>query len=133
MEGAFLADNFRAAFLTEDVAPLFLADVVFELAPPDDRRPLAWAASSPPAAATVAPAFMAMPGALSATFFATAGAFSTTVPATFRTAFGARAATFLATPGAVSATFFATPGALSATFFATAGAFDAAAASACAA
>src|SRR6266498_347121 len=116
MEGAFLADNFRAAFLTEDVAPLFLADVVFELAPPDDRRPLAWAASSPPAAATVAPAFMATPGAVSATFFATPGALS----ATFFATPGALSATFFATPGALSATFFATPGALSATFFATA-------------
>jgi hypothetical protein len=120
---AFPADARAEAFLPLEAAP----------APPDGRPPLARAASCPPAAATAAPAFMAMPGALSATFFATAGALSATVSATRRTALGARAATFLATPGAVSATFFATAGAFSATFFATTGAFDAAADNACAA
>jgi len=137
LEGAFLAedvaDDFRAEDFLADPAPPFLAEVVFDAAPPDCRRPLARSASRSLAAATVAPALMAMPGARSATFFATTGAFSATASATLLTAFGPRAATFLATPGAVSATFFATVGAFSATFLATAGAFDAAVASSCAA
>lgn len=133
----FLAEDFFAeALFDEDFAALFRAEAFPAPLPAEPARPavlLARAASLSPAAATVAPAFMAMSGALSATFFATAGAFSATVSATRLTAPGARAATFRATPGALSATFFATVGAFSATFFATAGALDATAASAWAA